>query len=49
MFILELKVIMRYGCRCVAAYTSDLIFLGVSLNPHRRKGLKMSSVSLDHA
>lgn len=35
--------------RCVAAYTSDLIFLGVSLNPHRRKGLKTSSVSLDHA
>ncbi|KAG2725201.1 hypothetical protein I3760_01G055900 [Carya illinoinensis] len=35
--------------RCVAAYTSDLIFLSVSLNPHRRKGLKTSSVSLDHS
>ncbi|KAL4562702.1 hypothetical protein LXL04_026732 [Taraxacum kok-saghyz] len=35
--------------RCVAAYTSDLIFLNVSLNPHRDKGLKTSSVSLDHS
>ncbi|XP_018837315.2 acyl-CoA thioesterase 2-like [Juglans regia] len=35
--------------RCVAAYTSDLIFLSVSLNPHRMKGLKTSSVSLDHS
>ncbi|KAI4369884.1 hypothetical protein MLD38_018280 [Melastoma candidum] len=35
--------------RCVVAYTSDLIFLGTSLNPHRRKGLKMYSVSLDHS
>ncbi|KAI3449191.1 hypothetical protein Pfo_005856 [Paulownia fortunei] len=35
--------------RCVAAYTSDLIFLQVSLNPHREKGLKSSSVSLDHS
>ncbi|XP_076918961.1 acyl-CoA hydrolase 2-like [Bidens hawaiensis] len=35
--------------RCVAAYTSDLIFLNVSLNPHRAKGLKTSSVSLDHS
>lgn len=35
--------------RCVLAYTSDLIFLQVSLNPHRRKGLKTRSVSLDHA
>ncbi|GFP97297.1 acyl-coa thioesterase 2 [Phtheirospermum japonicum] len=35
--------------RCVAAYASDLIFLQVSLNPHREKGLKSSSVSLDHA
>ncbi|KAA8520629.1 hypothetical protein F0562_014885 [Nyssa sinensis] len=35
--------------RCVAAYASDLIFLGVSLNPHRKRGLKTSSVSLDHS
>ncbi|KAL1818519.1 hypothetical protein DCAR_0414728 [Daucus carota subsp. sativus] len=35
--------------RCIAAFTSDLVFLGVSLNPHRSKGLKTSSVSLDHA
>ncbi|XP_065859545.1 acyl-CoA hydrolase 2-like [Euphorbia lathyris] len=35
--------------RCVVAYASDLIFLGVSLNPHRAKGLKTSSVSLDHS
>ncbi|KVH89105.1 Acyl-CoA thioesterase [Cynara cardunculus var. scolymus] len=31
--------------RCVVAYTSDLIFLNVSLNPHRRKDLKTSSIS----
>ncbi|KAK4415931.1 Acyl-CoA thioesterase 2 [Sesamum alatum] len=35
--------------RCVAAYASDLIFLQISLNPHREKGLKSASVSLDHA
>ncbi|KAD5317013.1 hypothetical protein R6Q59_032284 [Mikania micrantha] len=35
--------------RCVAAYTSDLIFLNVSLKPHRAKGLKTTSVSLDHS
>jgi len=34
--------------RCVVAYTSDLIFLQVSLNPHRRKNLKTIAVSLDH-
>ncbi|KAK3009580.1 hypothetical protein RJ639_014268 [Escallonia herrerae] len=34
---------------CVAAYTSDLIFLQVSVNPHRHKGLKTSAVSLDHS
>ncbi|KAL7258947.1 hypothetical protein ACSBR1_004954 [Camellia fascicularis] len=34
--------------RCVAAYTSDLIFLSVSLNPHRKKNLKTTSISLDH-
>ncbi|XP_034709808.1 acyl-CoA thioesterase 2-like [Vitis riparia] len=35
--------------RCVAAYASDLIFLSVSLNPHRKKDLKTTSVSLDHS
>ncbi|KAB1207467.1 Acyl-coenzyme A thioesterase 8 [Morella rubra] len=35
--------------RCVVAYASDLIFLTVSVNPHRRKGLKTNSVSLDHS
>ncbi|ESW11874.2 hypothetical protein PHAVU_008G065700 [Phaseolus vulgaris] len=35
--------------RCVVAYTSDLIFLQVSLNPNRRKGMKARAVSLDHS
>ncbi|MED6169373.1 Acyl-CoA hydrolase 2 [Stylosanthes scabra] len=35
--------------RCVVAYVSDLIFLQVSLNPHRKQGMKASSLSLDHA
>ncbi|KAK7389964.1 hypothetical protein VNO78_25261 [Psophocarpus tetragonolobus] len=35
--------------RCVVAYTSDLIFLQVSLNPHREKGFRTRSVSLDHS
>ncbi|XP_074328527.1 acyl-CoA hydrolase 2-like [Apium graveolens] len=35
--------------RCVLAYVSDLIFLQVSFNPHRRQGLRMASISLDHA
>ncbi|CAA0813622.1 Acyl-CoA thioesterase family protein [Striga hermonthica] len=35
--------------RCVVAYASDLMFLQISLNPHREKGLKSSSVSLDHS
>ncbi|XP_058737353.1 acyl-CoA hydrolase 2-like [Vicia villosa] len=35
--------------RCVAAFTSDIIFLQVSMNPHRRRGLKMSTLSLDHS
>ncbi|XP_052191847.1 acyl-CoA hydrolase 2 isoform X7 [Diospyros lotus] len=35
--------------RCVVAYASDLIFLQVSLNPHRKRGLKPTSTSLDHA
>ncbi|CAL0304689.1 unnamed protein product [Lupinus luteus] len=35
--------------RCVVAYSSDLIFLQVSINPHRQKGLKTHGVSLDHS
>ncbi|KAG8663841.1 hypothetical protein MANES_01G257800v8 [Manihot esculenta] len=35
--------------RCAAAYASDLLFLQVSLNPHRAKGLKTAHVSLDHS
>ncbi|KAJ7962385.1 Acyl-CoA thioesterase family protein [Quillaja saponaria] len=35
--------------RCVVAYTSDLIFLQISLNPHRGKDLKAGSISLDHS
>ncbi|KAF1884135.1 hypothetical protein Lal_00046424 [Lupinus albus] len=35
--------------RCVVAYSSDLIFIKVSLNPHRKKGLKAHVVSLDHS
>ncbi|KAK7340249.1 hypothetical protein VNO77_20948 [Canavalia gladiata] len=35
--------------RCVVAYTSDLIFLQVGLNPHRRQGMKARAVSLDHS
>ncbi|EPS63417.1 hypothetical protein M569_11365, partial [Genlisea aurea] len=35
--------------RCVVAYASDLIFLQVSVNPHRGKGRKTSAASLDHA
>jgi acyl-coenzyme A thioesterase 1/2/4 len=35
--------------RCVVAFASDLIFLTVSLNPHRSKDLKTTSVSLDHS
>ncbi|XP_042376367.1 acyl-CoA thioesterase 2-like isoform X1 [Zingiber officinale] len=35
--------------RCVVAYASDLIFSGVSLNPHRRRGVKTASLSLDHS
>ncbi|KAL2570298.1 hypothetical protein AAZV13_18G178200 [Glycine max] len=35
--------------RCVVAYASDLIFLQVSLNPNRKKGMKARGVSLDHS
>ncbi|KAJ1403539.1 RmlC-like jelly roll fold [Sesbania bispinosa] len=35
--------------RCVVAYASDLIFLQVSLNPHRGKDFKARGVSLDHS
>lgn len=35
--------------RCVGAYFSDLLFIQISLNPHRRKGMSPSSISLDHS
>ncbi|KAK7243316.1 hypothetical protein RIF29_38109 [Crotalaria pallida] len=35
--------------RCVVAYTSDLIFLQVGVNPHRGKAVKTRAVSLDHS
>lgn len=35
--------------RCVVAYASDLIMLSVSLNPHRRLGMRSNSASLDHS
>ncbi|XP_068640055.1 acyl-CoA hydrolase 2-like isoform X2 [Aristolochia californica] len=35
--------------RCVVAYASDFIFLGVSLNPHRKDGFKTASLTLDHS
>jgi len=31
------------------AYASDLLYSGVSLNPHREKDLNTYSVSLDHS
>ncbi|CAL5192679.1 unnamed protein product [Lathyrus oleraceus] len=34
--------------RCVAAFASDLIFLHVSMNPHRGRGIQMRALSLDH-
>lgn len=35
--------------RCVVAYASDLIFASVSNNPHRKAGLKIATLSLDHS
>ncbi|XP_044502135.1 acyl-CoA thioesterase 2-like [Mangifera indica] len=35
--------------RCVVAFSTDLLFSSVSLNPHRKKGLRLSSLSLDHS
>ncbi|KAK6918386.1 Cyclic nucleotide-binding domain [Dillenia turbinata] len=35
--------------RCVVAYVSDLLFLPVSLNPHRHKDFKTIPVSLSHS
>ncbi|KAJ3680498.1 hypothetical protein LUZ60_016776 [Juncus effusus] len=35
--------------RCVVAYASDLIFANISLNPHKKRGLKTTSLSLDHS
>ncbi|XP_074273030.1 acyl-CoA hydrolase 2-like isoform X5 [Silene latifolia] len=34
--------------RCVVAYTSDILFLEVSGNPHRQSGLKLRVLSLNH-
>ncbi|KAL9234471.1 hypothetical protein vseg_009341 [Gypsophila vaccaria] len=34
--------------RCVVAYASDLMFVGVSGNPHRQRDLKISILSLNH-
>lgn len=42
------EVILWYY-RCVVAYASDLLFSGVSLNPHRERGLKTYCLSLDHS
>ncbi|TXG62839.1 hypothetical protein EZV62_009833 [Acer yangbiense] len=35
--------------RCAVAYASDLLFSSVSLNPHRKKGFRSASLSLDHS
>ncbi|XP_010427117.1 PREDICTED: uncharacterized protein LOC104712013 isoform X2 [Camelina sativa] len=35
--------------RCVVAYASDLIFASISLNPHRREGMSVAALSLDHS
>ncbi|KAJ4954808.1 hypothetical protein NE237_011591 [Protea cynaroides] len=35
--------------RCAVAYISDLVLLSISLNPHRKIGLKLLSLSLDHS
>ncbi|KAL8208052.1 hypothetical protein R6Q57_007464 [Mikania cordata] len=35
--------------RCVGAYFSDLLFIQISLNPHRSDGVFLSSLSLDHS
>ncbi|KAK1408839.1 hypothetical protein QVD17_40931 [Tagetes erecta] len=35
--------------RCVGAYFSDLLFIQISLNPHRREGIFPTSISLDHS
>lgn len=34
--------------RCVVAYASDLLFMEVSSNPHRKRGLKIRVLSLNH-
>jgi acyl-coenzyme A thioesterase 1/2/4 len=45
--VLWYKLFLQYY-RCAVAYASDLLYSGVSLNPHREKGLKTYSLSLDH-
>lgn len=34
--------------RCVVAYASDLLLIDVSSHPHRKRGLKISVLSLNH-
>ncbi|KAL9228925.1 hypothetical protein vseg_004453 [Gypsophila vaccaria] len=34
--------------RCVVAYASDFMFIEVSSNPHRQRGLKIRPLSLNH-
>ncbi|EOA22368.1 hypothetical protein CARUB_v10002999mg [Capsella rubella] len=35
--------------RSVVAFASDLIFASISLNPHRREGMSVAALSLDHS
>ncbi|KAG7614645.1 putative palmitoyl-CoA hydrolase [Arabidopsis thaliana] len=35
--------------RCVVAFASDLLFASISLNPHRREGMSVAALSLDHS
>jgi len=43
------QMIKLYIGLCVVAYASDLLYSGVSLNPHREKDLNTYSHSLDHS
>jgi len=49
MVIYQIICVFGLYCRCVAAFASDLLFLQISVNPHRRVGLKTRAVSLDHS
>nr|XP_043621386.1 acyl-CoA thioesterase 2-like isoform X2 [Erigeron canadensis] len=35
--------------RCAGAYFSDMLFIQISLNPHRKEGIFPTSISLDHS